>query len=141
MNDPYELIELSDHASFRVLRWSQSISSVEVLDPNMNEFRPLSGVGNQWHMHAEAEITLVISGVGLRIVGDNISQLDGEESVVMLGQYLPHYWMFHGASSGVSIQYAPEKLCQYLPQAVANEIRSLTELSAAGLNFQGDTLR
>ena len=140
MDNLYELIELTDHESFRVLRWSDSISSVEVLDPKVNEFRPLSGVGNQWHMHAEVEITLIQSGVGLRVVGDNISQLDGEQSLVMLGQYLPHYWMFHGASSGVSIQFAPERLCQHLPELVAQEIRALTEAAATGLNFDEEML-
>ncbi len=137
----FELIELTEHESFRVLRWTRSISSVEVFDSNLNEFRHLSGVGNQWHMHAEAEITLILSGVGLRVTGDNITHLDGEESLVMLGQYLPHYWMFHGASSGVSIQFAPERLCQHLPGIVAQEIRNLTEQSATGLNFDGDSLR
>ena len=44
-----------------------------------------------WHYHAELELTFILSGQGVRYVGNSIENFHGEE-LVLLGSNLPHVW-------------------------------------------------
>jgi AraC-like DNA-binding protein len=47
--------------------------------------------GNIWHYHPELELHYVIKGEGVRLIGDNISNFEPDE-MVLLGENLPHTW-------------------------------------------------
>ena len=47
--------------------------------------------GNIWHYHPELELHYVIKGNGVRFIGDNISNFEPDE-MVLLGENLPHTW-------------------------------------------------
>jgi AraC-like DNA-binding protein len=98
-----ETIRLSEGHSFRLLRWTRSLSRVEcVLSPE--RALPVSGEGERWHFHIEMELTLFTSGTGTRFVGDHIGAFERGD-LVLLGEKLPHYWHCRGASSGLSVQW------------------------------------
>ena len=44
-----------------------------------------------WHFHEEYELIYIIEGNGVRLVGDNISNFQSGE-LVLVGPYLPHLW-------------------------------------------------
>ena len=44
-----------------------------------------------WHYHAELELTFILSGQGVRYVGNSIENFY-EEELVLLGSNLPHSW-------------------------------------------------
>lgn len=47
--------------------------------------------GNIWHYHPELELHYVIKGEGVRFIGDNISNFEPDE-MILLGENLPHTW-------------------------------------------------
>ena len=47
--------------------------------------------GNIWHYHPELELHYVIKGNGVRFIGDNISNFEPDE-MILLGENLPHTW-------------------------------------------------
>ncbi len=62
-----------------------------------------------WHMHAEVELTLIISGRGQRFVGDSVAHFTPGD-VVLIGPETPHTWAFDGAVTpmeAVVVQIAP----------------------------------
>ena len=44
-----------------------------------------------WHFHEEYEIIYIIKGNGVRLVGDNISNFQSGE-LVLVGPNMPHLW-------------------------------------------------
>lgn len=103
------IVEHINHASesFRLLAWSKSISHVQVVGP-LNKRRHASGHGENWHVHAEVELTLFESGQGTRFVGDSILPVTAPE-LVLFGPYVPHCWNCPNESRGVALQFLIDK--------------------------------
>lgn len=73
MKASYYKIEPGETRSFRGLR---------VCERNL---------GTPWHFHPEYQITVVLTGSGHRLIGDNIAELRPGD-VTLLGPNLPHFW-------------------------------------------------
>jgi AraC-like DNA-binding protein/mannose-6-phosphate isomerase-like protein (cupin superfamily) len=69
-----------------------------------------------WHFHPEYELTLILSGKGNRIIGNNIEPFNSGD-LVLLGANLPHVWVSDekdpGPCEAIVIQF-PEAFIQNL---------------------------
>ncbi|MCL5097847.1 MAG: AraC family transcriptional regulator [Candidatus Omnitrophica bacterium] len=98
-----------------------------------------------WHYHPELELTLIVSGCGLRFVGDSVEHFD-DGDLCLLGANLPHCWASEAkAPRGVCslvIQFRAdqwgEKLLQ-LPETRA--LQRLLEGARQGLSVRDPTRR
>ncbi len=131
----HETIDLAPSSFFRTLRWDSDVNDVEVFDHADHSFSPLDGAGSRWHAHGEMELTLVTSGVGLRIVGDNSTPILQSGDLVLLGGGLPHCWRFDGNSSGICLQWYETSLFEFITEQARLEMLSLIERSGRGIEF------
>ncbi len=100
-----------------------------------------------FHYHSnQYEITLVLGGRGIRIVGNNISEFEGND-LVLVGQGIPHTWISTQSgdqNSQSSIQVIVIHFNNHifgdelLNRAEFNHIRDLLDLSARGISFGRD---
>jgi AraC-like DNA-binding protein/quercetin dioxygenase-like cupin family protein len=99
-----------------------------------------------WHVHAEYELILVLTGSGCRIVGDDITAL-GPGDLVFVGPGLPHIWQEDGAPGApmihtLLIQFRETFLGDGLLKLPALEpVRHLFARAARGLHIAGGTRR
>ena len=135
----HEQIDDLHRDCFRVLRWSDNVNRVERYDLQENQFVSLDGVGGQWHRHPEIEITFVATGRGLRMVGNETSEVVGGRDLVVLGSGLPHYWNFSGSSSGVCVQLNPVRVLDLTDEQSQKNLSDLFERAKFGLEFQTDS--
>ncbi|MFM9016192.1 MAG: AraC family transcriptional regulator [Verrucomicrobiota bacterium] len=134
-----EKVELPEGHSFRVLRWSRSLSEVEcILGPGRT--RPMQGEGAHWHFHKEMELTLFTEGEGTHFIGDAIGPFSVGD-LVLLGEQLPHHWHTSGASAGLSIQWHfPESHPIWaFPENL--ELRGLFRRAERGVRIGGATAK
>src|ERR1700754_576078 len=54
-----------------------------------------------WHYHPEYELTYILSGRGIRYVGNGFENFE-ENDLVLLGPNLPHCWRNVGTQNGNS---------------------------------------
>jgi AraC-like DNA-binding protein/mannose-6-phosphate isomerase-like protein (cupin superfamily) len=90
-----------------------------------------------WHAHAEAELTLIISGRGQRFVGDSVAHFTPGD-VVLVGPETPHTWAFDGAVTpmeAVVVQVAPQTFTPGPPEFRA--VAGLFDRARRGLNVTG----
>ena len=130
-----ESIENLPGECFRVLRWYHDVNVVEMFDTERQCFVELQGVGSHWHRHPEIEITLVTSGSGIRVIGDESITIPKSESLVVLGRGLPHYWKFNEKSAGVCVQFSDIRLIGLLPEQSRVEVKKFIDRASSGLEF------
>jgi AraC-like DNA-binding protein len=97
-----------------------------------------------WHFHPEMELTLIVTGRGLRYVGDSIALFrDGD--LVLLGSNLPHYWWKDPAdlrrSHTVVVQFRGDLLERGGGWPEAAVVERLFRRAAQGLQFLGTPRR
>jgi len=98
----------------------------------------------RWHVHPEVELTLIHSGFGRRLVGDDISSF-GPGDLVLLGSDLPHTWASDPEASGrgkrcvsTVVQFLPDFLGrQMLAAPEFGGVARLLERARRGLVFTG----
>ena len=78
-----------------------------------------------WHFHPEYELTLILSGSGIRFVGDS-AELYGKHDLVLLGPNLPHLW----STTGKSLKSpAHAVVAQFSEAFISGELFKLPELT------------
>jgi AraC-like DNA-binding protein len=78
-----------------------------------------------WHFHPEFELTLILSGSGIRFVGDS-AELYGKHDLVLLGPNLPHLW----STTGKSLKSpAHAVVAQFSEAFISGELFRLPELT------------
>jgi AraC-like DNA-binding protein/mannose-6-phosphate isomerase-like protein (cupin superfamily) len=98
-----ERIPLRGGHSFRLLRWDESLSEVQVVLSPWSRLR-IKGEGAHWHYHQALELIVFESGRGTRFFGDHIAAFEAGD-VVLLGSNVPHTWQTQGATSGWAVQW------------------------------------
>lgn len=103
--------------------------------------------GFHWHYHPEIEICYVVKGRGTRLVGDNSSEFESGD-LVLVGSNLPHTWISDPTFSAqghqmevVVIQFPVEwldGLFRLLPET--QQLRSLCLEAQRGLFFPAETI-
>jgi YesN/AraC family two-component response regulator len=94
------------------------------------------------HFHSDYEINMVLNTKGKRIVGDNVTEYDGID-LVMIGPNIPHRWLSDNEEDSahvVTIQFHKEIL-EYpiINKKVFHQLRQLFFDSSYGIEFSHDT--
>ncbi len=132
-----EQIRLGQGETFRLLRWSRSVTSVEVvLGPNRTA--AVEGQGDHWHYHPATELTLIQRGAGTRLIADHIELFETGD-LVLIGPNVPHFWHMRGISSGLALQWDFPLEHAIWGFAEAAPLRALTEFARRGLHLRGAT--
>ncbi len=102
--------------------------------------------GFHWHYHRALEITYVVQGRGIRMVGDNVSYFSSGD-LVLLGSNLPHTWISDDEFNANS-EHMQVVVLQFLPELFGEEwlalpemrrIRSLLQKVRRGISFSTKT--
>lgn len=137
MNPQREIIRLGKGDTFRILRWTQSVTQVEVVD-SPGRAVPLSGQGDHWHYHPAAELTYIGRGKGTRLVADHIGSFESGD-LVLIGSNVPHYWHMRGPSSGYAIQWDFPLDHGIWGCSESAPVRGIMEFARRGLHITGKT--
>ncbi|GJM29176.1 MAG: AraC family transcriptional regulator [Cyclobacteriaceae bacterium] len=95
-----------------------------------------------WHCHKQLELVIVLSGSGTRFVGDDKSPIVKDE-VVLLGQNLPHLWLFDNEPTSPEPEILIIHLDKELFSGCTNNLPELQPIhnlihgSARGIIFNG----
>jgi AraC-like DNA-binding protein len=86
-----------------------------------------SDFGRIWHYHPELELIYILSGSGVRFIGDNVNNFS-EGEVILLGENLPHTWRckeeYYQNDPDL---YVEAIVIQFLPDCLGKEIFNLPE--------------
>lgn len=137
MRSLQERIPLEAGQTFRLLRWTRSVSRVEEMI-GANRSVPLHGEGDHWHYHHLSELTLLQHGAGTRFVADSIELFDAGD-LVLIGTNVPHYLHQDGSSAGISIQWDLPREHGVWTLREASPLHKLAESARRGLHITGPT--
>lgn len=120
MKAQYEKIEPEEFHSFRAYSYEKA------------EF------DTPWHYHPEFELTYILSGRGIRYVGNGFEYFE-ENDLVLLGPNLPHCWRNVGAQQGNSgaivVHWEHDLLGDCLDKREFNPIAQLFNRSSQGIKY------
>lgn len=120
MKAQYEKIEPQEFHSFRAYSYEKA------------EF------DTPWHYHPEYELTYIVSGRGIRYVGNEFEYFE-ENDLVLLGPNLPHCWRNVGAQQGNSaaivVHWENDLLGSWLEKREFNPIAQLFNRSSQGIKY------
>ena len=103
------------------------------------------GFKGLYHFHPEIELTRIVEGSGVRLVGDDLSPFR-EGDLVLIGANLPHRY----TSDPAGDLWARARVVQFAEDAIGGgvlhapecrEIAQMLEQASRGLCFGGDTVR
>ncbi|NBC10385.1 MAG: helix-turn-helix domain-containing protein [Planctomycetes bacterium] len=99
----------------------------------------------RWHIHPEAELTLIVRGRGMRYVGDDLAEFR-EGDLVLLAGGLPHTWSTRARSGrsveSIVVQFLPESLgIEGGPRPETRAIHRMLQRATRGLAFRGRAAR
>src|SRR5690606_28306599 len=116
--------------------------------PYLAKRHTLPNFGSTWHYHPEIEIHHVIRGEGVRFIGENISNFNSGE-LLLLGENLPHMWRcnkeyFEGnkkvTAEASFVQFLPNFMGDdFLEKKEAQTVLALYERARSGLIVYGKT--
>ncbi len=130
-----ESIEPLPGQSLRLLSWNQGVERVR-LHTGVGHYRAIAGVGALWHRHPEIELTLILEGEGLRLVGDRLGRFGAGEAV-LIGRNLPHYWRMQTPSSGYCLQFDPRSTDSVWRSPEFEQLLPLWRSCERGLRLRG----
>jgi AraC-like DNA-binding protein/mannose-6-phosphate isomerase-like protein (cupin superfamily) len=120
MKAQYEKIEPQEFHSFRAYAYEKA------------EF------DTPWHYHPEFELTYILSGRGIRYVGNGFEYFE-ENDLVLLGPNLPHCWRNVGIQTGNSaaivVHWENDLLENWLGRQEFNPIAQLFNRSSQGIKY------
>ena len=100
----------------------------------------LPGFGGPRHRHAQAELTWVQQGQGVRFVGDSAEPFESGD-LVLLGPWLPHLWSGARAVDGMAFEAVvvqfPVSLFEDPQWPELRALRPVLDRAAHGLAVQG----
>ncbi|WP_445454745.1 AraC family transcriptional regulator [Flavobacterium sp. 25HG05S-40] len=92
----------------------------------------------KWHYHPEYELTLIIKGSGMRLVGDSYLPFEAGD-LVLLGPDIPHTWESDANAfdkvAAVVIQFSAEFMANTMKIEAFYKIKLLLHASVRGLSF------
>lgn len=113
--------------------------------PESESFRVLEFRGERptcvWHYHSEYQLSLIINGMGQRVIGDRIQAIaPGEVSLV--GPNLPHVWQYDKEPPNevhvIVVHFRSDFAgAEFLEKPEMNSIVQLFERSRRGLQLRG----
>lgn len=120
----------------------------DIRTSHLSRQHTLPNFGTVWHYHPELELHYIIRGEGVRFVGDNISNFD-EGELLLLGENLPHMWRCNEqyfrsdpniTAEAIVVQFLPDFMgSDFLTRDEGAGIINLYERAKAGLVISGDT--
>lgn len=103
--------------------------------------------GTIWHYHPEIELHYLIKGDGIRFIGENISNFEKDE-LILLGSNIPHTWKCNvkdGDNDYVEalvVHFHPECLGRdFLSLPETKSVQRLVTIANQGLLILGETKR
>lgn len=92
----------------------------------------------KWHYHPEYELTFIVKGNGMRLVGDSYLPFQAGD-LVLLGSGIPHTWESdinsHETVAAVVIQFSEDFIANFMNSEAFYTIKKLLQASIRGLFF------